>query len=124
MIMPPIKVLIADDHAIVRETLAQLLAEEDDIEIVGEAIDGQNAVELALRLCPDVVIMDVTMPRLNGIEATRKLKNGCPAVKVIGLSMHDSEALIREMLNAGAVGYVPKGAPTGDLMDAIHAVQS
>ena len=120
--MPLIRIVIADDHAIVRATLAQLLADEEDVEVIGQAADGQEAVEQAYRLRPDVLIMDITMPRMNGIEATRRITASCPDVKVIGLSMHTAEALTREMLNAGAVGYVPKGTPVRDLLDAIHAV--
>lgn len=121
--MSPIRILIADDHAIVRTTLAQLLAGEEDVEVIGQAADGQEAVEQAERLRPDVLIMDVSMPRMNGIEATRRISAGCPGVKVIGLSMHTADALTREMLNAGAVGYVSKGTPVRDLLDAIHSVQ-
>ena len=121
--MRPIRVVIADDHAIVRMTLALLLAEEDDVEVVGQAADGAEAVERARELSPDVLIMDVNMPRMNGIEATRKIASGCPSVKVIGLSMHTTDTLAKEMLQAGAVGYVPKGTPVRDLLDAIHAVQ-
>ena len=90
--------------------------------MIGEASDGQEAVEQAYRLHPDVLIMDVSMPRMNGIEATRRIAATCPDVKVIGLSMHTAEALTREMLSAGAVGYVSKGTPVRDLLDAIHSV--
>lgn len=116
----PIRVLVADDHKILREGLAGMLREEKDMEIVGEAGDGHEAVEMALAMRPDVILMDVTMPRLSGIEATRRIMAELPEVRVIGLSMHDDREVIEHMSQAGAVSYIAKSGTSSELADAIR----
>jgi DNA-binding NarL/FixJ family response regulator len=110
-----------DDHTIMREGLRALLEQEADLEVVGEAADGRAAVELVQDLQPDVVVMDIAMHNLNGIEATRKMKALAPSVKVIALSMHSDRRFVQEMLLAGAWGYVVKGSPLDELVAAIRA---
>lgn len=116
-----IRVLLADDHAVVRQGLARLLKEHRGIEIVGEAADGAAAVELACSLRPDVVIMDVAMPGLGGIEATRRLRDRAPSVRVIGLSMFEELHQADAMRQAGAVDYLVKSGPSKQLLKAIRA---
>lgn len=115
-----IRVLLADDHKILRQGLAGLLREEKDIELVGEACDGLMAVEMARRLRPDVVVMDISMPRLNGIEATRIITAEQPDVRVIGLSMYEMADVAIAMRDAGAMTYLTKGCPSADLIAAIR----
>lgn len=103
-----IKILIADDHGILREAIASLLNNEFGMEVIGEAHDGRTAVQLAKELHPDVVIMDIAMPGLNGIEATRQIVREMPNIKVIALSVYADRRSVRQMLKAGASGYVPK----------------
>ena len=117
-----IRVLIADDHDIVRSGLRMLLLAEPDIEIVGEASSGREAVEMALDLRPDVVVMDVQMPDMNGIEATRAIKEQSDDCAVLALTIHEDEQYFFQMLNAGALGYVPKRAAPDDLVRAIRLV--
>ncbi len=117
-----IRVLLVDDHIVVRQGLARLLKEEGDIEIVGEASDGRTAVDLARRLLPDVVMMDVDMPVMNGVEATRAIAEECPAIRVIGLSMFDEKHQARAMRKAGACDYVTKTGPSEALVAAIRRV--
>jgi signal transduction histidine kinase len=119
-----IRVMLVDDHAILREGLASLLQRYSDIEVVGEAEDGQMAVELAHALRPDVVVMDLSMPRLNGIEATRKIVSELPRIRVVGLSMHDEEYGLSAMRRAGAVECVIKAGPPDDLVTAIRRATS
>lgn len=118
---PPeaIRVLLADDHRILREGLTNLLNHHEGIEVVGAASDGAMAVELAARLRPDVVVMDITMPRVSGIEATRRIRAELPGVRVIGLSMHTAEDMARALREAGADAYLTKGGPAEDLIAAI-----
>jgi len=117
-------VLVAEDHAIVREGIRRLLSAEPDIEVVGEAGDGQVAVDLARSLRPDIVCLDVSMPRVNGVEATRQIKSLMPEVGIVILTMHEDEAYFYELVKAGASGYVLKRASARDLVDAVRAVAS
>jgi DNA-binding NarL/FixJ family response regulator len=119
-----IKVLIADDHQIVREGLRALLEKEIDIRVLGEAEDGRMVLRMARELQPDVIIMDVAMPDLNGIEATRQIVGELPGVKIIALSMHDDRRFVLNMLKAGAAGYMLKDCAFKDLAKAIRVVMS
>ena len=114
-----IRVLLVDDHPIYLKGLADLLLEQPNIDLVGEAGDGQAAVEMALRLRPDVIVMDVSMPRMDGIEATRRIKDAMPGIRIIGLSMHETGDLEISMRDAGADAYLPKTAAADDLLAAI-----
>jgi CheY-like chemotaxis protein/anti-sigma regulatory factor (Ser/Thr protein kinase) len=116
----PIRVVLADDHAVLRDGLAQLLQTESDIEVVGQAGDGLQAVDMALQLHPDVVLMDVSMPGLNGIEATRRIKDRSPETRVIGLSMHVRAGMADAMRQAGASGYLTKSVGPEDLVRTIR----
>ena len=122
--MAMIKLFLADDHKMFRQGVRGLLVEERDMSIVGEAEDGREALAMISRLRPDVVIMDVGMPALNGIEATRQLKKDFPQIRVIALSMHVDEKFVAEMLRAGAVGYLCKKCDVDELVRAIHAAAS
>lgn len=117
-----IKVLIADDHTIVRSGVRLLLDAEPDIEVVGEALDGVEAVELVELRQPDVVLMDITMPGMDGMEATRHIKAEWPEINVLVLTMHRRDEYFFEMLKAGASGYVLKGAETNELIHAVRTV--
>ena len=119
-----IKVLIADDHQIMREGLRTMLEKEPDIQVLGEAEDGRMIQRLARELAPDVIIMDVAMPDLNGIEATRQIVAELPGVKIIALSMHDDRRFVLNMLKAGAAGYMLKDCAFKDLAKAIRVVMS
>lgn len=120
--MNKIRLLLVDDHQIVRAGLRMLFAAEEDMTIVGEADGGAQAVEAVRTLQPDVVIMDVAMPGMNGIEATRRIKEVSPSTVVLALTMHEDEQYFFEMLNAGASGYIPKRAAPDDLLSAIRVV--
>jgi DNA-binding NarL/FixJ family response regulator len=122
--MKRIRILLADDHAVVRQGFKMILDAEADMEIVGEAANGREALELAEQLRPDVVVMDVAMPELNGIEATRRLASSVPHARVVALSMHKDSVYVREILRAGARGYLLKDSGAADLVAAIHAVAS
>jgi DNA-binding NarL/FixJ family response regulator len=115
-------VLLADDHQLMRQGLRSMLDEQENLRVVGEADEGRTAVRLAKELRPDLVIMDVTMPDLNGIDATRQIRSENPRVKVIALSMHAERQFVMEMLGAGASGYLPKDCPFDELLAAISAV--
>jgi two-component system, NarL family, response regulator NreC len=119
-----IRVLLVDDHTILREGINALLSGEPDIEVVGEASDGIEALDQVARLEPDVVIMDLVMPRMNGLEATRQIHEKHPTVRVLVLSMYDNDEYVREILQAGASGYVLKRVATDDLVRAIHEVHA
>jgi DNA-binding NarL/FixJ family response regulator len=116
------KVLLADDHRIVREGLKSLLESQPDLKVVAEASDGRQAVEMARDLLPDVVVMDVAMPQLNGIEATRQLAGDETGMKIVALSMHSDRRFVSEALKAGASGYVLKDGAFEELVNAIRAV--
>ena len=118
-----IRLLLVDDHQIVRAGLKMLFSAEPDMEIAGEVDSGAAAVEAVERLQPDVVIMDLAMPGMSGIEATRRIKERAPQVAVLALTMHEDEQYFFEMLNAGASGYIPKRAAPDDLVAAIRAVR-
>jgi DNA-binding NarL/FixJ family response regulator len=120
--MKPLRILIADDHEVVRRGIRALLETRADWEVVGEAVSGREAVEEGKRLDPDLVIMDISMPEMNGLEATRQLRKAVPDTKVLILSVHDSEQLVREILEAGARGYVLKSDAGRDLVTAVEAV--
>ena len=119
-----LKILLADDHKIVRDGFRTLLAKNGEINIVGEAENGRVTVELAKKMGPDIVIMDVAMPDLNGIEAARKVIAECPGVKVIAISMHSDRRYVSEMLKAGASAYLSKDYAFDELETAIRAVMS
>jgi CheY-like chemotaxis protein len=120
-LLAPVRVLLADDHAVMREGLRQLLEMEPDIRIVGEAVDGEAAVEMAGRLRPDVILMDIDMPKLDGIGATRVLHGQFPDIRVIGLSMFEEKERAQAMSEAGAVRYLSKSGRSADLIAAILA---
>ena len=119
--MARIKVVVADDHAIVREGVRMILAREQDIEVVGEAGDGQQALDLVASLRPQVVIMDISMPGMGGIEATQRVKTKHPEVQVLALTMHEDETYVFQLLRAGAAGYVLKRAAAQALVQAVRA---
>lgn len=119
-----IKVLLADDHRILREGLVVLLDKQPEITVVGEAEDGRATVQLTRKLLPDVVIMDVSMPELNGIEATRQIVTEVPGVKVIALSMHSNKHFVKGMLKAGASGYLLKHSASRELVKAIKVAMT
>ena len=112
--------MLVDDHAVVRQGIANLLADEPDIEVIGEAADGQEAVELAARLLPDVILMDMSMPKLNGVEATRIIHNDWPEIRIIGLSMFEEADRAQAMRDAGAVDYMTKSGPAEALINVIR----
>ncbi len=117
-----IKIIIADDHGIVRQGLRSLLEKQPDMEIAGEAEDGRKAIELVRELKPDIVIMDITMPNLNGVGATGQIVHEFPGIKVIALSMHSNTMYVRDMIKAGASGYILKECLFEELVDAIRVI--
>jgi len=119
--MAKIRVLLADDHAVLRTGLKLLLSAQSDIEVVGEAADGGEAMAKARALRPDVVLMDLTMPGIGGLEATGRIKDESPGIKVLVLTMHDDPSYLRQLLKAGASGYVVKKSADVDLLSAIRA---
>jgi DNA-binding NarL/FixJ family response regulator len=122
--MTTIRVLIADDHAMVREGMRRMFERENDIEVVGEAGDGEEAVRLAEECKPDVAIMDISMPKLDGIEATKEIKKRCPWVTVLILSAYDDDQFVFALLEAGAAGYLLKSVRSREVIDAVRAVYS
>jgi two-component system, NarL family, response regulator NreC len=119
-----IHILIADDHTLLRNGICAILKDEQDMVIVGEANDGREAVRLAGQLKPNVVLMDIAMPLLNGLEATRQIKREHPEINVLVLTMYDNEEYFRKMLEVGASGYIIKRAAATELVAAIHAVHN
>ncbi|HEU4711072.1 MAG TPA: response regulator transcription factor [Pyrinomonadaceae bacterium] len=120
--MEKLKILLAEDHRILREGLKRLIDEQPNMEVVGEADNGITAWQKAKELEPDIVLMDITMPRLNGAEATIKIKELCPNVKIVALTGHRASAYLNEVLKAGASGYVLKQAAVDELIEAIQIV--
>jgi len=119
-----IKILIADDHAVVRVGTRRILEQEPDLEVVAEAGDGEEAVRQATSLKPDVAIIDVAMPKLDGIQATKQIKSVCPAIAVLILSAYDDDQFVFSLLEAGAAGYLLKSVRGSELVDAVRAVQA
>ena len=120
--MKKIRVLLAEDHTIVRQGIAALLGAESDMEVVGEACNGLEAIELAKKLSPEVILMDIGMRQLNGLEATREIKKLFPSMKILVLTMHENEEWIFQILKAGASGYLIKDSAMTDLTSALRAV--
>src|SRR5262245_30952422 len=120
--MVKLRVFLADDHAVVREGLKLLVNAQPDMEVIGEAGDGQAALQLAFDLQPDVMIIDISMPILNGAQSTLQLKRLCPAIKVLALSLHEEISYLRELLEAGASGYILKRSAADVLIHAIRVV--
>ncbi len=118
----PITVLLADDHKIVRDGLRALLERQDDVDVVAEAENGRDAVRLARDLGPDVIVMDISMPDLNGVEATRQVCRRCPGTRVMALSVHADRRFVTEMLKAGACGYLMKDSAFEDLVRGIRTI--
>ncbi len=119
-----IGILIADDHTLLRNGIRALLEDEQDMVVVGEANDGREAVRLAAQLKPNVILMDIAMPLLNGLEATRQIKREHPEINVLVLTMYDHEEYFRQMLEVGASGYIVKKAAANELVAAIRAVHN
>lgn len=120
--MKRITVLLADDHTIVREGFRKMFEMEPDLDVVGEAQDGRQVVALAIKLCPDIVLMDIGMPRLNGLEATRQLLKVLPATRVLMLSAHSDDAYVKNATESGAVGFLLKRTSAHDVGEAIRKV--
>jgi DNA-binding NarL/FixJ family response regulator len=120
--MNPIRILLADDHAVVRQGFRAILARQADMAIVGEAGNGREAMALAEATTPDLIVMDVAMPELNGIEATRRLTATLPQARILALSMHKDSIYVREMLKAGARGYLLKDSCEQDLLEAVRTL--
>jgi len=120
--MTAIRVLLAEDHETVRQGLRLLLEAQDDIDVVGEAADGRAAVEKAQRLCPDVVILDLSMPEMGGLEAAKAIKRIAPDVRIVALTRHDDEAFVKELVAAGSAGYVLKQSRSNELLNAVRIV--
>src|SRR6266704_2991563 len=119
-----IRILLADDHTILRAGLKMMLNAQPDMEVIGEAQDGRQALHEAQRLQPDVILMDITMPDMNGIEATKQIKRAQPEIKVLVLTMHENDEYVFQALRAGASGYMLKEAADTELITALHAIQS
>ena len=122
--MTRIRVLVADDHTIVRQGLVGILKASDEVEVVGEAADGAEAVEKATKLKPDVVVLDVSMPHLSGLEAARRIREALPATRILVLTMHDDEEYVLKMVRAGASGYLLKDSAASELIAGIRALKA
>lgn len=116
------RILLADDHPLMRQALRIVLEKERDFEVIAEAINGEKAVELATRLVPDVVIMDISMPKLNGLEATRQIKANCPTIAILVLTVHSDNEYILSILQAGAGGYLTKGVEANEVIHSVRAL--
>jgi len=119
--MRKIKVLLAEDHVIVREGIRERIQRQEDMEIVGEAGDGEEAIQLAEQLKPDIILMDIAMPKLNGIEATQRIKSSCPSISILVLTAYDNEEFVFALLEAGVAGYLLKNVRGQELLNAIRA---
>ena len=119
--MGRIKILIADDHAIVRDGLRQLFIDQKDLEVIGEAEDGKQTLEKVKVLHPDVILLDIAMPQLNGLEVISLIKESVLKTQIVVLSMHSKETYVQQVLAAGALGYVLKASPSSDILEAIRA---
>ena len=117
-----IRVLVVDDHAIIRDGIGALLAPQKDMQVVGEAVNGKDALEKAVQLLPDVVLMDIVMPVMNGLEATKQICRECEQAKVLMLSQYDDEENVLASSQVGALGFVPKRSASTDLLDGIRSV--
>jgi len=120
--MGNIRILVADDHGVVREGTRRILEQEPDMKVVGEAVDGEEAARLAAELQPDVIIMDIAMPRVDGIEATKRIKGTSPGITVLILSAYDDDQFVFSILEAGAAGYLMKDVRGRELVEAVRAV--
>ncbi len=120
--MAKIKILVADDHALLREGIKAILSLHDDVDVVGEASDGMDAIQKALKLRPDIVLMDIAMPGLGGLEATVEIKKTAPDIKVLVLSQYDDREYVSRLIKAGVSGYILKHAVGTDLLSSIRAV--
>ncbi|MGB9070341.1 MAG: response regulator transcription factor [Candidatus Acidiferrales bacterium] len=120
---PKLRFLLADDHEVVRRGLRSIIESQPGCDVVGEAADGRRAVALTKELNPDIVILDITMPALNGLEALRQIHGACPRTKVLVVTMHDSNYIITQVLNAGARGYILKSDATRDLLAAVESLR-
>ena len=121
--MTPTRVLLADDHAILRQGLVGILATSGEFEVVAEAADGHEAVERSLATRPDVVVLDITMPRLGGLEAARRIRKALPKTRILVLTMHEDEEYVLKMVRAGASGYVVKESAASELLAAVRALR-
>jgi two-component system response regulator NreC len=120
--MDKLRIILAEDHETVRQGLKLIVNSQTDMEVIGEANNGSAAIKLARELAPDIVVMDISMPELNGLKATKKLKQVCPQVKVLTLTRHTDDAYLQQLIQAGASGYVLKQSAPTELIRAIHAV--
>ncbi len=120
--MPNIRILLADDHAILRAGVRMLLESQPDMEVIGEAADGRETIDKVRELHPDLVVMDIAMPDIGGLEATERIRSECPDVRILALTMHEDERYFFQALHAGASGYMAKGAPPEDFISAVRSV--
>ena len=117
-------IILVDDHPVFRQGLRHLIDKENDLRVVGEANDGQMAIELVRQKCPDLVVMDINMPYLNGIEATRQIISECSATRVVALSVHSGKQFVRDMIEAGASGYILKESIPEEMIEGIRSVRA
>lgn len=117
-----VQILLADDHKVVRDGLQSVLEKQTEFEVIGVAGDGRETIEMAKRIQPDIIVMDISMPNVGGIEATLQIKATCPAVKILALSVHSQGAIVAQMIRAGASGYVPKTCAAKELIEAIRTI--